>query len=104
MLAAWEKVTKPIDLGGLGITNLQVMGWALQMRWLWLNKTEEGRPWSGLDIPIQPQVQAMFAISVTTYVGSGTNHIWTDSWLHEVLYLILLQQYCLCVQKIHNDS
>uniref|UniRef100_A0A0A8ZUL3 Reverse transcriptase domain-containing protein n=1 Tax=Arundo donax TaxID=35708 RepID=A0A0A8ZUL3_ARUDO len=35
-LVAWDKVTRPLDLGGLGIHNLQVMSWALQMRWLWL--------------------------------------------------------------------
>ncbi|GJN06051.1 hypothetical protein PR202_ga23736 [Eleusine coracana subsp. coracana] len=32
-LVAWTKVTRPLDLGGLGIPNLEVMSWALQMRW-----------------------------------------------------------------------
>lgn len=31
-LVAWEKVMRPLDLGGLGITNLQVMAYARQMR------------------------------------------------------------------------
>ncbi|GJN13052.1 hypothetical protein PR202_ga31385 [Eleusine coracana subsp. coracana] len=35
-LVAWEKVQRPLDLGGLGIQNLQVMSWALQIKWLWL--------------------------------------------------------------------
>ena len=30
-LVAWEKVQRPIDLGGLGILNLETMSWALQM-------------------------------------------------------------------------
>jgi hypothetical protein len=28
-------ITRPIELGGLGIPNLLIMSWALQMRWLW---------------------------------------------------------------------
>ena len=39
IIVAWEKVMRPLDLGGLGIHNLEIMGWALQMRWLWLEKT-----------------------------------------------------------------
>jgi hypothetical protein len=37
---AWEKVMRPLELGGLGIHNLEVMGWALQMRWLWIEKNQ----------------------------------------------------------------
>ena len=37
-LVAWEKVMRPLDLGGLGIHNLEIMGLALQMRWLWIEK------------------------------------------------------------------
>ena len=28
-LVAWEKVMRPLELGGLGIINLETMGWAL---------------------------------------------------------------------------
>jgi len=31
---AWVKVTRPFELGGLGISDLKTLGWALQMRWL----------------------------------------------------------------------
>jgi hypothetical protein len=43
-LLAWPKVTQPPELGGLGISQLQQLGWALRMRWLWLQKTEPDRP------------------------------------------------------------
>lgn len=33
-LVAWDKIMRPIDLGGLGIHNLEIMSWALQLRWL----------------------------------------------------------------------
>lgn len=29
-LVSWDKVQRPLNLGGLGIPNLQLMGWALQ--------------------------------------------------------------------------
>jgi hypothetical protein len=54
-LVAWDKVTRPLDLGGLGIPNLLYMSWALQAKWLWLIKTDPNRPWSGLDLPVQSQ-------------------------------------------------
>jgi len=82
-LVAWEKVMRPLDLGGLGIHNLEVMGWALQMQWLWMEKTRSERPWAGLQIPVYSQTSAMFAIAVEFTVGNGRNTLfWTDRWLH----------------------
>lgn len=68
---AREKVAQPIDLGGFGIHNLQIITGALQMRWMRLEKTLEERPWASLDFPVHPRVQAMFDISVVTQVGNG---------------------------------
>jgi hypothetical protein len=42
-LVALETVQRPLELGGLGILNLEVMGWALQVRWLWLHKTDPSK-------------------------------------------------------------
>jgi hypothetical protein len=82
-LVAWEKVMRPIDLSGLGIHNLEIMGWALQMRWLWVEKTKLDRPWAGLEVPVHPNTTAMFAISVVTTIGNGQNTLfWTNRWLH----------------------
>lgn len=33
-LVRWERVCRSPDLGGLGIHNLEILGWALNMRWL----------------------------------------------------------------------
>ena len=38
-LVAWEKVQRPIEYGGLGIHNLELLGCALRIRWLWAQKT-----------------------------------------------------------------
>jgi hypothetical protein len=51
-LVAWDAVCRPLQLGGLGISNLKNLGWALRVRWLWLQKTEAHRPWSSLSIQV----------------------------------------------------
>ena len=68
---AWVKVMRPLDLGGLGIHNLEIMRWALQMLWLWIEKTRPDRPWAGLQIPVHSNTTAMFALSVVTTVSNG---------------------------------
>lgn len=78
-LIAWEKVTRPIELGGLRIPNLVIMSWALQMIWLWFQKTSPAKPWSGLYLNISPHARALFRIALITNIGNGvTTYIWTD--------------------------
>jgi len=80
---AWEWFCRPLDLGGLGIHNLVILGWALRMRWLWLSKTEPYRPWAALGLQVHRNVQDMFAISVVAVVGDGLSMLfWTDRWIH----------------------
>lgn len=80
---AWPRVTRPLELGGLGDNDLQTMAWALQLRWLWLEKTNPGRPWKLLKVQVPNAVRVMFAISVTSNVGDGSSTIfWTDRWIH----------------------
>jgi len=58
------------------------MGWALQMRWLWFEKTNPDRPWAGLEVPVHPNASALFAIFVVTNMGSGYDTLfWSDRWL-----------------------
>jgi hypothetical protein len=63
-LIAWPKVTRPPDLGGLGISNLQNLGWALRLRWLWLEKTEPEKAWAFLPVQAPPQVKSFFATAI----------------------------------------
>jgi hypothetical protein len=82
-IVGWQRVCHPTDLGGLGILNLDVPGWALQMRWLWLQKTQPERSWTNLDIQVHPNVSALFKISVISMVGDGKSTcFWADHWLH----------------------
>jgi len=81
-LIAWPKVTRPPDLGGLGISNLQNLGWALRLRWLWLEKTEPEKAWAFLPVQAPPQVKSFFATAIISEVGNGKNtYFWTDRWL-----------------------
>jgi hypothetical protein len=63
-LVSWEKFQRPLQYGGFGILNLEIMGWALRIRWLWLNKTDSSRPWEGLPIQVPRNAQALFADAV----------------------------------------
>lgn len=81
-LLAWPRVCRPMSLGGLGIPNMQLFEYALRLRWLWMVKSEDARPWSTLPDNVEPAVAAMFA-STSMQVGDGRKSLfWTDRWLN----------------------
>jgi hypothetical protein len=80
-LVAWDKVQRPLDLGGLGILNLEYLSWALQIRWLWLQKIGDARVWKGLQILVHANAFALFSVAINTVIGNGTNTLfYTDKW------------------------
>src|SRR6266540_2591477 len=82
-LVAWPKVARPLELGGLGISQLQQLGWALRMRWLWLKKIEPDRPWAAFQLRVHPVVKAFFSAAIITKIGNGKKTLfWTDKWVH----------------------
>lgn len=68
---ASDKVQRPLNLGGLGVLNLEIMSWALQIRWLWFQKIDPNRPWKCLDIHVHPNAQALFKVAMESHVGNG---------------------------------
>lgn len=81
-LLAWSKVTRPKELGGLGIADLKNLNRALRVRWLWLKKTDPTKPWATLPFQTNECVQALFSLAVASEVGDGTSTLfWNDRWL-----------------------
>jgi hypothetical protein len=81
-LVAWERVQRPLEYGGLGIHNLEHLGCALRIHWLWAEKTDPSRPWAGLPVQVPRKAQALFNITVDAIVGNGEKiWFWTDRWL-----------------------
>lgn len=82
-MASWPTVCRPTDHGGLGISDLRLTGFALQTKWLWLQKVDRDRAWSQLPIQMALEVQAFFRASTYTIVGDGRRAIfWEDRWIH----------------------
>jgi hypothetical protein len=76
-LMSWEKITRPLNLGGLGIPNLQLMGWALHARWLRFQKLIPlglGLVWTSLfrlwsEISSQLQLKLMWVMARLPFSG-----------------------------------
>jgi hypothetical protein len=67
----------------LGILNLQTFGWALQIRWLWTQKTDPTKLWVGLQIQVPKNDHALFNMAVDSIMGNGESTLfWKDRWLH----------------------
>jgi hypothetical protein len=80
---AWSKVTRPKELGGLDLFDLKLFGWALRVRWLWLQKSYPGRPWAIFPLHFTKEAVCLFNSVVYTEIGNGLNTLfWTDKWLH----------------------
>jgi hypothetical protein len=47
-LVAWDKVQRPLVLGGLGIPDIKLMGHAIQLRWL-LASADGSQQTTGVD-------------------------------------------------------
>ena len=78
----WQVVCSPRDLGGLGLPDLPVLGFALRLRWEWMRRTEPESPWASLPVREERMVQRMFRASVKLVVGNGASvRFWTDDWL-----------------------
>lgn len=81
-LVSWNVVQRPLQYGGLGILNLELMAWALRIRWLWLPKTDPSKPWAGLPVQVHRNAKALFDVAVVSVAGNGeTIKFWTDRWL-----------------------
>jgi hypothetical protein len=44
-------MSRPKDLGELGVLDLEKFGRALSLRWLWQEWSDDSKPWQGLQVP-----------------------------------------------------
>ena len=81
-MVAWKACCRPKELGGLGISDLKLASFALQTRWLWLQKTDQDRAWSQLPIHTSKEVQSFFRASTFTRLDDGRKALfWEDRWI-----------------------
>jgi hypothetical protein len=81
-LVNWPTVTRPKDLGGLGVPDLDRFGRALRLRWLWQEWVEESKPWIGSELPCSDGDRLLFNSSITITLGDGAKaHFWHHNWL-----------------------
>lgn len=72
---------RPTCYGGLGIFDLRFFGFALRLRWEWLNCSAPDSCWTTLPSRIDSTVTAMAAVSMSVVLGNGCAcKLWTDSW------------------------
>ena len=62
---------RPLNLGGLGIVDLERFAIALRLRWLWFEWKNQERAWVGLDIPCSKVDRDLFHASTVVTVGNG---------------------------------
>jgi hypothetical protein len=83
-LVVWQRVTRPIQLGGLGVLDLTTLGYVLCMRWEWLARTDPIRLWAGILSQTEQAVRAMFEVSTTVELGNGLQTLFlarpVDCW------------------------
>jgi hypothetical protein len=70
---ARPSVCKPPELGGLGLSNLELMGYALRLRWMCHKKTGTNKHWIALPEKMEQQLSNIFHYSTTVNVGDGTS-------------------------------
>jgi hypothetical protein len=81
-LVNWPTVARPKDLEGLGVPDLERLGHALRLRWLWQEWTEESKPWTGMDLPCSHVDRLLFNASTIVTIGDGVKaSFWHNNWL-----------------------
>lgn len=72
-----------LQYGDIGIHNLQTIGWALRICWLWLQKTDASWPWADCQPRYPKNAHVLFDVAVATIVGNGESmKLWSDQCLH----------------------
>ena len=60
--------------------DLNKHGLALRLRWEWLKRTDDSRPWQGLPLAMDAKVQVAFNSLVLWKVGNGERILFWKDW------------------------
>nr|XP_051201804.1 uncharacterized protein LOC127315350 [Lolium perenne] len=110
---SWKKICSPLQHGGLGLPNLSLFGRALRLRWLWLEWSDEARPWLGSPTPCDEGDRALFHAATRVTIGDGKRaSFWHSSWLgtapldqqFPALYAASRRKNKTVAAAIHNNS
>jgi hypothetical protein len=78
----WQRVCRLMNRGGLGITDLEIFGQALRLRWLWFQWKSRDKPWCGSELPIDKIDEAILAATTRVTIHNGrTAKFWQSSWI-----------------------
>jgi hypothetical protein len=81
-LVTWTRVQCPLQLGGLGVLDLKLMGCAVCLCWLWLQWVDPSKPWAALPLHEDAMTKAFFKTSIRCIVGNGQFMLfWLDPWM-----------------------
>ncbi|WVZ95115.1 hypothetical protein U9M48_040917, partial [Paspalum notatum var. saurae] len=77
----WPTVSRPQDLGGLGILDIHRFARALRLRWLWRQWEDPNAPWAGLGTPCNDTDRLLFAAATRIVIGDGAKtSFWHCAW------------------------
>lgn len=80
-LVSWTNVCCLRAVGGLVIPDLRMSGFALRLRWLWLQRSSHPY-WADLKAPLERSVSYMFAASTFFMPDDGKSTLfWMDQWI-----------------------
>jgi hypothetical protein len=78
----WPYVARPVQVGGLGILDLERFSRALRLSWLWLAWSETQRPRVGMKLPLDETDVALFTVATRVTVHDGWKaSFWLSSWI-----------------------
>jgi hypothetical protein len=107
---------RPVEPGMLGVLDLTTLGYALQLRWECLARTDPSRMWTALPSKEEKVVRAMFNLSTSVIVGNGhRTWFWLNRWIDDCSVQQLKSRLIKAVSKrtrksrlvydaLHNDQ
>lgn len=67
----WGKPSRPLELGGLDLHNLELLGFVFWIRWEWLRHKDSTKSWQGFWSHTNKAVAALFEASLSVKDGNG---------------------------------